>query len=181
MKRYLFLLSFPLLIGLGMLDCSSSKQSTSSTPSAPMTAPTGNWAITSIDNSGFSNTLQATLVSIPCGSVTTPAGPLSEQGTSCSLADNQTGQGSISAISGYFGDHRIARAVGKIGENDGVFLGECSCGLRRVRAEIERSRDYNCDKNNGNRNQNLPEFPPRHGNFGNLHSTGFERLVTSIS
>ena len=36
-------------------------------------------------------------------------------------------------------------------------------GLRRVRAEVERSRDYNCDKNNGGGNQNFPEFPARNG------------------
>jgi hypothetical protein len=39
----------------------------------------------------------------------------------------------------------IARAVGKIGENDGVFIGERSCRLRRVRAEIERSSDCSSD------------------------------------
>jgi hypothetical protein len=102
MKRCWIAFLFLMLAGLGMLDCGSSKQA-STAPTIPTSAPTGSWVITSIDNSGYSNTLQAKFVSILCEPVMLPTGiRLIPVGTSCSLADNLTGQGSISATSGYF-------------------------------------------------------------------------------
>jgi hypothetical protein len=63
-------------------------------------------------------------------------------------------------------EYRVARRIGKVSQDDGVFLGKEAWGL--APAEIERSRDCNRDKYRGGK-QNLPEFFARDGNFGGLH------------
>src|SRR5437773_5127050 len=56
---------------------------------------TGNLQCTQGCGSGVSNTYQVALVSSPC-SVTTPVGTFSVQGPVCFIANNNSGQGSIS-------------------------------------------------------------------------------------
>ena len=64
-------------------------------------------------------------------------------------------------------EHRIASGVGEIGENDRVLFGQT--GRRARKTEVERSPDCGRDKDRGGGNQNLPEFPTRDRNFGDLH------------
>ena len=55
----------------------------------------GTWTIAGSLGSGGSGTYQVELVSSPC-SVTTPVGTFSVQGSVCFIANNNSGQGSIS-------------------------------------------------------------------------------------
>ena len=56
----------------------------------------GNWSVTTTDNTdGLHSVLQTTLVSSAC-TVSTPIGTFTVQGPTCFIADNNTGQGSVS-------------------------------------------------------------------------------------
>jgi hypothetical protein len=62
----------------------------------------GNWTVTTADDTnGDQSKLQATLVSSPC-SVTTPIGTFTVQGPVCVIADNNTGQGSVTGTGDLF-------------------------------------------------------------------------------
>ena len=75
--------------------CNSSKSATSGT------SMTGTWAFTGVlqcgqsCGTGVDATYQVTFVSSPC-SVMTPVGTFSVQGSTCFIANNNSGQGSIS-------------------------------------------------------------------------------------
>ena len=87
MKRILILTLIVFAAG-----CSSSKNA----GGGATTPLPGTWAVTgNLGSQGGSGTYQVTLVSSPC-SVTTPVGMFSVQGPVCFIANNNTGQGSIS-------------------------------------------------------------------------------------
>jgi hypothetical protein len=72
--------------------CSSSKNA----GSGPATSMEGTWTVTgNLGSQGGSSTYQVVFVSSPC-SVTSPVGTFSVQGPVCFIANNNTGQGSIS-------------------------------------------------------------------------------------
>ena len=74
------------------LGCSSTKNS----GSGAGTSMLGTWSVTgNLVSQGGPGTYQVSLVSSPC-SVTTPVGIFSVQGPVCFIANNNTGQGSIS-------------------------------------------------------------------------------------
>src|SRR5438132_11716555 len=89
MKRILMLM---LLLLVFVAGCSSSKSS----GGGPGTSMQGTWTVTgNLGSQGGPGTYQVALVSSPC-SVTTPVGVFSVQGPVCFIANNNTGQGSIS-------------------------------------------------------------------------------------
>jgi hypothetical protein len=89
MKRMLILISIVFAVG-----CSSSN--TNNTGSAPVTSMAGAWTVTgNLGSQGGSGTYQVSLVSSPC-SVETAVGTFSVQGPVCFIANNNSGQGSIS-------------------------------------------------------------------------------------
>jgi len=74
------------------IGCSSGKSNTS--------IP-GSWSIVTTESEGSNNTLQVSLVSSAC-SVSTPVGTFTVQGPSCFIADDNTGQGTISGTGNFF-------------------------------------------------------------------------------
>ena len=89
MKRILMLM---LLLLVFVAGCSSSKSS----GGGPGTSMQGTWTVTgNLGSQGGPGTYQVALVSSPC-SVITPVGTFSVQGPVCFIANNNTGQGSIS-------------------------------------------------------------------------------------
>lgn len=103
----LFIACLLLLAITSLTACNAAKQGTSS-QYTPVSALTGQWnvGITAPNQTAVAN-MQATLVSIPCSTVdslqyTPYSGPatLASWASSCSLADNLTGQGSIAAAPG---------------------------------------------------------------------------------
>ena len=89
MKRISVLISILLVFAAG---CSSTKNAGSGSG----TPLPGTWTVTgNLGSQGGSGTYQVSLVSSPC-SVTTPVGMFSVQGPVCFIANNNTGQGSIS-------------------------------------------------------------------------------------
>src|SRR5437870_13565387 len=87
MKRTLILIFLVLVAG-----CKSAKNAESRSG----TSMQGTWTVTgNLGSQGGSGTYQLELVSSPC-SVTTPVGVFSVQGPVCFIANNNTGQGSIS-------------------------------------------------------------------------------------
>src|SRR5438132_10703350 len=89
MKRILMLM---LLLLVFVAGCSSSKSS----GGGPGTSMQGTWTVTgNLGSQGGPGTYQVALVSSPC-SVTTPVGMFSVQGPVCFIANNNTGEGSIS-------------------------------------------------------------------------------------
>jgi hypothetical protein len=72
--------------------CSSTKSS----GGGPGTSMQGTWTVTgNLSSQGGSGTYQVTFVSSPC-SVTSPVGTFSVEGPVCFIANNNSGQGSIS-------------------------------------------------------------------------------------
>jgi hypothetical protein len=65
------------------------------------TSLAGNWSITAMESGTPNSVMQTTLVSSAC-SVSTPIGSFTVQGPACFIADNNTGQGSITTTSGTF-------------------------------------------------------------------------------
>ena len=91
MKRIPILISTVILVLLAA-GCSSSK----SPASAPGTSMQGTWSVTGNLGSQSANQMyQVVLVSSPC-SVVSPVGTFSVQGPVCFIANNNSGQGSIS-------------------------------------------------------------------------------------
>jgi hypothetical protein len=87
MKRILILISIVFAVGCG---------STKNITGASETSLQGMWTVTgNLGSQSGSKTYQVSLVSSPC-SVTTPVGMFSVQGPVCFIANNNTGQGSIS-------------------------------------------------------------------------------------
>jgi hypothetical protein len=87
MRRILILISIVFAVG-----CSSTKNAGSGSG----TSLPGTWTVTgNLGSQSESRTYQVSLVSSPC-SVTTPVGMFSVQGPVCFIANNNTGQGSIS-------------------------------------------------------------------------------------
>jgi hypothetical protein len=88
MKRILILISIVFAVG-----CSTSSNNTGG---GPGTSLAGMWTVTgNLVSQGGSSTYQMSLVSSPC-SVTTPVGTFSVRGPVCFIANNNSGQGSIS-------------------------------------------------------------------------------------
>jgi hypothetical protein len=92
MKRILVLISIVFAVG-----CSSTQNSsTQNAEGGSETSLQGMWTVTgNLGSLGGSHTYQISLVSSPC-SVTTPVGNFSVQGPVCFIANNNSGQGSIS-------------------------------------------------------------------------------------
>jgi hypothetical protein len=92
-----------LIASMLLTGCSSS--STNSNSGAQGNAATtniqGSWTITASEVGGSSSVFNVTLVSSPC-SVITPIGTFTVQGPSCFIADDNTGQGSISGTGNFF-------------------------------------------------------------------------------
>ena len=89
MKRILIVILILLVFAAG---CSSTKN----TGGGAVTSMPGTWTVTgNLGSQGGSGTYQVSLVSSPC-SVTTPVGMFSVQGPVCFIANNNSGQGSIS-------------------------------------------------------------------------------------
>lgn len=87
MKRISILILLAFAVG-----CSSAKNA----GSGAMTSMPGMWTVTGkLGSHGGPGTYQVSLVSSPC-SVTTPVGMFSVQGPVCFIANNNSGQGSIS-------------------------------------------------------------------------------------
>lgn len=87
MKRILILISMVFAVG-----CSSTKNTTGGSE----TSLQGMWTVTGkLGSQAGSGTYQVSLVSSPC-SVTTTVGTFSMPGPVCFIANNNTGQGSIS-------------------------------------------------------------------------------------
>ena len=97
MKKYIIPQLLLILILIVAAGCSSAKNAGggSGTSMQGTWAVTGNLQCTQGCGSGVSNTYQVALVSSPC-SVTTPVGMFSVQGPVCFIANNNTGEGSIS-------------------------------------------------------------------------------------
>src|SRR6266478_5012065 len=97
MKKYiiplLILIWFLIVFAAGCGGNSANK--TTGTSMQGTWTITGNLQCTQGCGSGVSNTYQVALVSSPC-SVTTPVGMFSVQGPVCFIANNNTGEGSIS-------------------------------------------------------------------------------------
>ncbi len=97
MKKYiiplLILIWFLIVFAAGCGGNSANK--TTGTSMQGTWTVTGNLQCTQGCGSGVSNTYQVALVSSPC-SVTTPVGMFSVQGPVCFIANNNTGEGSIS-------------------------------------------------------------------------------------
>jgi hypothetical protein len=102
-----FVICLLLLTIVSLAACNAAKQGTSSqyTP-VPALAGTWNVGITAPGQTAVAN-MQATLVSVPCSTVDSLQYPpfsgqttLASWASSCSLADNLTGQGSVSAVQG---------------------------------------------------------------------------------
>jgi hypothetical protein len=87
MKRVLIL-----ILTLVATGCSSSKSS----GGGPVTSMQGTWTVNgNLISQGGSGTYQVSFVSSPC-SVTSPVGTFSVEGPVCFIANNNSGQGSIS-------------------------------------------------------------------------------------
>jgi len=82
-----------LLIALA-IGCSSGQNGAN-------TSALGSWSIVTTENGGSNGTLQVSLVSSAC-SVSTPVGAFTVQGPSCFIADDNTGQGTISGSGNFF-------------------------------------------------------------------------------
>ncbi len=107
MKRSLILISIVILIVLAE-GCNSSNDS----GGGPGTSMQGTWTATgNIGTQSAAHTYQVALVSSPC-SVMTPVGTFSVQGPVCFIANNNTGQGSISGA-----------GIGSSSNGQGVLIG----------------------------------------------------------
>jgi hypothetical protein len=94
-----------LLAAVTMTGCGASKGNNSQSQYVPVPAITGEWNAAATVASSTS-TLQVNLVSVPCSVIDSlnpspEVGPaqVSSWASSCSLADNLTGQGSVTALS----------------------------------------------------------------------------------
>jgi hypothetical protein len=93
-KRFAAFALFDLLL-VGMLLSSCGSNSSQQSGSNSTTNIQGSWAITAAEAGGSGSVFHVTLVSSPC-SVATPIGTFTVQGPTCFIADDNTGQGSIS-------------------------------------------------------------------------------------
>jgi|HubBroStandDraft_6_1064221.scaffolds.fasta_scaffold00064_12 hypothetical protein len=85
-----------LFVGTLLSSCgSSSKQSGPSSTNIP-----GSWVITATEAGGSSSIFDVTLVGSPC-SVATPIGTFTVEGPACFIADDNTGQGSITGTGSF--------------------------------------------------------------------------------
>jgi hypothetical protein len=102
MKKVFALFSVIGLVLAGMLLVSCGSNSSNGSQQANSTTNIqGTWAITAAESGGSSSVFNVTLVSSPC-SVATPIGTFTVQGPSCFIADDNTGQGSISGTGSFF-------------------------------------------------------------------------------
>jgi len=86
--------------------------SSDSTGGGPGTSLQGTWTTTgTLSSQSAAHTYQVALISSPC-SVTTPVGTFSVQGPACFIANNNTGQGSISGA-----------GIGGSSKGQGVLIG----------------------------------------------------------
>jgi hypothetical protein len=92
-----------LIVSISFTGCGSSNSNSNSgaEANAATTNIQGSWAITASEAGGSSSVFNVTLVTSPC-SVATPIGTFTVQGPSCFIADDNTGQGSISGTGNFF-------------------------------------------------------------------------------
>jgi hypothetical protein len=95
--RKLFAVFHLLLVGMLLSSCGSSSSQQSNSNST--TNIQGTWAITATE-AGSGSVFNVTLVSSAC-SVATPIGTFTVQGPACFIADDNTGQGSISGTGNF--------------------------------------------------------------------------------
>jgi len=86
-----------LFIGILLSSCGSSSSQNSNSTSTNIQ---GTWAITATEPGSAGSVFNVTLVSSPC-SVATPIGTFTVQGPACFIADDNTGQGSISGTGSF--------------------------------------------------------------------------------
>lgn len=87
-----------LALALLLSGCNATKQA-GSQPST--TDVQGNWVITASEVGSPNSVFTLSLVTSPCN-VTAPIGTFTVQGPACFIADNDTGQGSISGTGSFF-------------------------------------------------------------------------------
>jgi hypothetical protein len=88
-----------LFVGILLISCGSSS-SGSQQGNSTSTNIQGTWAITATEPGAAGSVFNVTLVSSPC-SVATPIGTFTVQGPACFIADDNTGQGSISGTGSF--------------------------------------------------------------------------------
>lgn len=98
---------FVCVLLLALTGCNAAKQVSQQSQYVPVPALTGKWNVVITIQAPATATLQANLVSVPCSTidalVTSPVGggaTLSSWASSCSLADNFNGTGSVADIPG---------------------------------------------------------------------------------
>jgi hypothetical protein len=82
-------------------SCGSSNRQQPSPNSNSTTNIEGSWTITATETGGSNSVFNVALVSSAC-SVATPIGTFTVQGPACFIADDDTGQGSISGTGNFF-------------------------------------------------------------------------------
>lgn len=90
----------PILFMACLIGCGSSK-SNDNGQNGTATSIHGSWTITTTENGETPGTIQTTLISSTC-SVSTPVGAFTVQGPNCFIADDNSGQGSISGSGTFF-------------------------------------------------------------------------------
>lgn len=90
-----------LLVVAALLASCGSSSSSSGSGSQTTTAFAGNWIITATETGTSGSVFTVTLVSSPC-SVATPIGTFTVTGPTCFIADDNSGQGSISGSGSFF-------------------------------------------------------------------------------
>lgn len=105
MKSFVAMFLCIMLAAVVLTGCNAAK--TTSQTYTPVPAITGQWNVGITIQAPAVATMQATLVSVPCSTVdsltyTPYSGPatLASWASSCSIADNLTGQGSVAAVQG---------------------------------------------------------------------------------
>jgi hypothetical protein len=89
-----------LLVGMLLSSCGSSSSQQPSPNSNSTTNIEGSWTITATEAGGSNSVFNVALVSSAC-SVGTPIGTFTVQGPACFIADDNTGQGSISGTGNF--------------------------------------------------------------------------------
>jgi hypothetical protein len=90
-----------LLLSILLVGCGSgSKSQGGNGQNGTATSIHGNWSIVNTESGQTASTLQVTLVSSSC-SVSTPVGTFTVQGPNCFIADDNTGEGSISGTGNF--------------------------------------------------------------------------------
>jgi hypothetical protein len=110
-----------MLIGV-LLAVSLACGTTNNSAASKSNSMVGSWAISATNGVGGQSVFQVNLISSPC-TVSTPVGTFAVAGSSCSIADDNTGQGSISGTgSFFFPPQGVLIGGSSSGQIDGVFV-----------------------------------------------------------